>query len=138
VPKHGRGTFPLIPFRALNANAVLRKSLGKLFRQKSMKVILGDGMEEPEIAIVGTKGQIVIPQGMREELEIKPRTKLAVYKRGDKLVLTKLKIPSLGEELRALFREIDENYRNKKRPTEKEILEEIQAYRREKRANPGA
>lgn len=95
-------------------------------------------MEEPEVAIVGTKGQIVIPQELREELEIKPRTKLAVYKSGDKLVLTKLRVPSLREELRALFRDIDENYRGKKRPTEKEILEEIQAHRRERRTKPGA
>ena len=95
-------------------------------------------MEEPEVAIVGTKGQIVIPQELREELEIKPRTKLAVYKSGDKLVLTKLRVPSLREELKALFRDIDENYRGKKRPTENEILEEIQAHRRERRTKPGA
>ena len=103
-----------------------------------MKVILGDRMEEPEIAVVGTKGQIVIPQGLRNALHIKPKTKLAVYKRGNKLVLTKLRIPPLGEELRSLFREIDENYKRKRRPTEKQILEEIQAYRREKRATPNA
>ena len=95
-------------------------------------------MEEPEVAIVGTKGQIVIPQELRKELEIKPRTKLAVYKSGDKLVLTKLRVPSLREELKALFRDIDENYRGKKRPTENEILEEIQAHRRERRTKPGA
>ena len=95
-------------------------------------------MEEPEIAVVGTKGQIVIPQGVREALHIKPKTKLALYKRGDKLVLTKLMIPSLGEELKSLFREIDENYKRKRRPTETEILEEIQAYRRERRASLGA
>ena len=95
-------------------------------------------MEQPEVAIVGTKGQIVIPQELRRELQIKPKTKLAVYKRGDKLVLTKLMIPSLGEELRALFREIDRNYQHKKKPTETEILKEIQMYRREKRASPGA
>jgi AbrB family looped-hinge helix DNA binding protein len=95
-------------------------------------------LQEPEIAVVGTKGQVVIPQRLRKELEIKPKTKLAVYKSGDKLVLTKLKILPLGEELKALFREIDENYGNKKRPTEKEILEEIQADRRERRAKTGA
>ena len=95
-------------------------------------------MEEPEIATVGTKGQIVIPQQLRTELNIKPKTKLAVYRRGDKLVVTKLKVPSLGEELKALFRKIDEQYEGKKRPTELEILEEIQAYRKERRATPGA
>ena len=95
-------------------------------------------MEEPESATVGTKGQIVIPQQLRTELNIKPKAKLAVYRRGDKLVVTKVKVPSPGEELKALFREIDEQYKGKKRPTEREILEEIQAYRRERRATPGA
>ena len=95
-------------------------------------------MEEPEIATVGTKGQIVIPQQLRRELNIKPKTKLAVYRRGDKLVVTKLEIPSLGEELKALFREIDEQSKGRRRPTERAILEEIQAYRRERRATQGA
>ncbi len=90
-------------------------------------------MEEPEITTVGTKGQIVIPQQMRRELKIKPRTKLAVYRRGNKLVMAKLEIPSLGEELKGLFKEIDEHYKGKRRPTELEILAEIQAYRKEKR-----
>ena len=91
-------------------------------------------MEEPEVAIVGTKGQIVIPRQMRAELKIIPKTKLAVYRSGDKLVLTKLEIPSVGEELKALFREIDRHYKGKRRPTEKEILEDIQAYRKERRS----
>ena len=92
------------------------------------------GQEGPEIAVVGTKGQIVIPQRLRRELKIAPKAKLAIYRKGDKLVVTRLKVPPLGEELKDLFREIDEQYEGKKRPTEKEILEEIQAYRREKRA----
>ncbi len=95
-------------------------------------------MEEPEIATVGTKGQIVIPQQMRRELGIKPRTKLAVYRRGDKLVVAKLEVPPLGEELKGLFEDIDERYKRRNRPTEREILEEIQAYRKEKRMTQGA
>jgi AbrB family looped-hinge helix DNA binding protein len=91
-------------------------------------------MEEPEVAVVGTKGQIVIPRQMRVELNIIPKTKLAVYRSGDKLVLTKLEIPSVGEELKTLFREIDLHYKGKRRPTEKEILEDIQAYRKERRS----
>ena len=94
--------------------------------------------EEAEVAVVGTKGQIVIPQRLRRALKITSKTKLAVYRKGDKLVVTKLKVPPLGEELNGLFREIDEQYKGKKKPTEKEILAEIQAYRREKRANQGA
>jgi len=94
--------------------------------------------QEPEITVVGTKGQIVIPQRLRRKLKITPKTKLAVYSKGDKLVVTKLKVPPLGEELGDLFREIDGQYRGKKRPTEREVLEEIQAYRRERRTRQGA
>ena len=94
--------------------------------------------EEPEVAIVGTKGQIVIPQRLRRELNITPKTKLVVYRKGDKIVVTRLKVPPLGEELKDLFREIDEQNQGKTKPTEKEILEEIQACRREKRAKQGA
>lgn len=96
------------------------------------------GQEEPEIAVVGTKGQIVIPQKLRKELRITSKTKLAVYRRGDKLVVTKLNLPPLGEELKELFKEIDNQNRGRKKPTEKEILEEIQAFRHEKRSNQGA
>jgi antitoxin PrlF len=53
--------------------------------------------EEPEIAIVGSKGQIVIPQRLRKELAIKPNTKLCVYRKDDKLVVVKLKFPPLAE-----------------------------------------
>jgi AbrB family looped-hinge helix DNA binding protein len=104
-----------------------------------MKVILAEKMarEEPEIAVVGTKGQIVIPQRLRRVLKITPKTKLVVYRTGDKLVITRLTVPPLGEELRDLFREVDEQYEGKKKPAEKEILKEIQAYRHEKRTNKG-
>ena len=94
--------------------------------------------EEVEIAVVGTKGQIVIPQRLRQALKITAKTKLAIYRKGDKLVLTKLEVPPLNEQLRALFREVDKQNRGRKKLTEKEILEEIQEYRHEKRASKGA
>ena len=49
-------------------------------------------------------------------------------------MLMKLEIPSVGEELKALFREIDRHYKGNRKPTEKEILEDIQAYRKERRS----
>ncbi len=94
--------------------------------------------EEAEIAIVGTKGQVVIPQRFRKALKITSKTKLVVYRKDDKLVVTKLKVPELGEDLRDLFREIDKQFKGKKKPIEKEILEEIQASRQEKRKRTGA
>ncbi len=72
------------------------------------------GQEKSDIAVVGTKGQIVIPQRFRKELAIVANTKLIVYRRDDKLVLTKLEIPPL-EELRELFSEIDKQNKGKKK-----------------------
>ncbi len=92
--------------------------------------------EEPEIAVVGTKGQIVIPQRFRKELAIKPNSKLCVYKKDDKLVVVKLNVPLL-EDMKQLFKEIDKQNKGREKPTEEEILEEIQTYRQEKRAKQG-
>ena len=104
-----------------------------------MKVIpIRKMVEEPEIAIVGTKGQIVIPQQIRNDLGIEPNTRLAIYRKGDKIVVTKLTIPPLVEDLKEFLKEVDEDRRDRKRITEREILEEIQAYRRERRTNQGA
>jgi AbrB family looped-hinge helix DNA binding protein len=88
--------------------------------------------EEPQIAVVGTKGQIVIPQQLREDLHITPKTKLLLYRKGDKIVIAKLNIPPL-EDLTKFIKEIDERREDNRRLTEREILAEIQAYRRENR-----
>lgn len=92
--------------------------------------------EEADIAVVGTKGQIVIPQRFRKQLKIAPKTKVVLYRKDDKLVLAKLDVPALGT-LRDLFKEIDAQNKGKRIPTEQEILEEIQACRRVERAKKG-
>ena len=70
--------------------------------------------QETAIAVVGTRGQIVIPQKLRKELNIVAKTKLAIYRKDNKLVLTKLNLHPLGEGLMELFREIDELHKLKK------------------------
>jgi bifunctional DNA-binding transcriptional regulator/antitoxin component of YhaV-PrlF toxin-antitoxin module len=91
-------------------------------------------VEEPEVAVVGTKGQFVIPLEMRQRLAITAKTKLAIYRKGDKLVVTKLRVPTAGAELDDLFAQIDRQNRGKDTASEREIIAEIQAYRKEKRA----
>jgi AbrB family looped-hinge helix DNA binding protein len=93
--------------------------------------------ENSDIAVVGTKGQIVIPQRFRKELAITPNTKVVVYRKDDKLVLAKLTVPPLAE-LKELFAEIDQQNKTKKKPSEKEILNDIQAYRKIKPISKGA
>jgi AbrB family looped-hinge helix DNA binding protein len=93
--------------------------------------------ENSDIAVVGTKGQIVIPQRFRKELAITPNTKVVVYRKDDKLVLAKLTIPPIVE-LKELFSEIDQQNKAKKKPSEQEILDDIQAYRKIKPISKGA
>jgi AbrB family looped-hinge helix DNA binding protein len=93
--------------------------------------------EKTDIAVVGTKGQIVIPQHFRKDLAIIPNTKVILYRKDDKLVLAKLSIPPL-EEVKELFNEIDQQNKGKNKPTEQEILDDIQAYRRIKPVTKGA
>ncbi len=95
------------------------------------------GQENSDIAVVGTKGQIVIPQHFRKDLAITPNTKIIVYRKDDKLVLAKLSIPPI-EELKELFAEIDQQTKQNKKLTEQEILNDIQTYRRLKRDTKGA
>jgi len=76
--------------------------------------------EEREITTVRTKGQIVISQKIRQELQIKPNTKLAVYEKIDKIAVAKIAIPPLSEELRGPSREIGEQDKGKKKSTSKQ------------------
>ncbi len=76
------------------------------------------------------KGQVVIPKDMREKLKLGPKTKLLVYGHGDTLILKKLVVPNVESELKALWSEIDQKIGKKRRPTQKEIDEEIHANRK--------
>lgn len=93
--------------------------------------------KKTDIAVVGTKGQIVIPQHFRKDLAIIPNTKIILYRKDDKLILAKLSIPPI-EELKELFNEIDQQNKGKNKPAEQEILDEIQAYRQLKPVTKGA
>lgn len=88
-------------------------------------------MSEPEITVMSEKGQIVIPKDMREKLKLRPRMKPLIYGHGDTLILKKLVVPDVESELKALRREIDQKIGKKRRLTQKEIDEEIHAYRKE-------
>ncbi len=51
-------------------------------------------MGEVEITTTSMKGQVVIPQSIREELHIEPGTKFAAYGKNDMVILKKIKTPS--------------------------------------------
>jgi AbrB family looped-hinge helix DNA binding protein len=83
-----------------------------------------------EITTISEKGQVVVPQSLRKELGIKPRTKFLVFGRGNIVILKRLELPDVEEEWEGIFRMMDEKGL---RFSEKEILEEVAVSRRERR-----
>jgi AbrB family looped-hinge helix DNA binding protein len=85
---------------------------------------------EPEVTTVSEKGQVVIPQSLRKELGIKARTKFLVFGRGDTVIMKRLELPDVQKEWEEIFKMMDA-----KGPklTEKEVLDEVAAVRRERR-----
>lgn len=83
--------------------------------------------------MMGERGQIVIPAQLRKELGLGPKTKFLIKGRGKTLILQKLDLEQEKKEMESIWKEIDKGFKGQKRPTDMEILEEIQAYRREKR-----
>lgn len=83
--------------------------------------------------MMGERGQIVIQAGLGKELGLGPKTKFLIKGRGKTLILQKLDLEQEKKEMESIWKEIDKGFKGQKRPTDMEILEEIQAYRREKR-----
>ena len=56
-------------------------------------------MKEKGIQITTTspKGQVVIPQGIREQLRIESGTKFAVYGRGDTIIFRRIELPKVKD-----------------------------------------
>jgi len=89
--------------------------------------------EKPDVTVVSAKGQVVIPQAIREKLGIGPKTKLLVYGYQDAVIMKKLEIPDVEKELREIYEEVDKRIEKYGELTEEEIQQEIEEYRRNKR-----
>jgi AbrB family looped-hinge helix DNA binding protein len=86
--------------------------------------------EELEITTMSEKGQVVIPQSIRKELGIKPKTKFLVYGRGDTVIMKKLELPDLKKEWGDLFKLMD---KKELKISDKEIQKEIAEARKANR-----
>jgi len=78
--------------------------------------------EELEVTTMSEKGQVVIPQSIRKELGIKPKTKFLVYGRGDTVIMKKLELPDLKKEWEDLFKLMD---KKELKISDKELQKEI-------------
>lgn len=56
-------------------------------------------MSEKEVQVTTTspKGQVVIPQEIREELGIESGTKFAVYGKGDTIIFKRIEVPTVKD-----------------------------------------
>ena len=86
----------------------------------------------PEITIMGEKGQVVIPKGLRKLLGVEARTRFIVFGSGDLIVLKRLALPDIRKEWDAIFAAAD---RKGRRLTEAAIKAEVTAVRRRRKRN---
>jgi len=84
---------------------------------------------ETEVAIIGERGQVVIPKEIRVKLGLKPKTKLLVARRGEVVVLKKLDLEQERRELESIFKGIDKRIEKYGEMTEEEIDQIIHDYR---------
>ena len=78
--------------------------------------------DKVQITTSSEKGQVVIPQEIREDLGIETGTKFAVYGKGDTIIFKKLELPTAKdfEKLAAFGRD----FAKKKKIKEKDVLED--------------
>jgi AbrB family looped-hinge helix DNA binding protein len=80
--------------------------------------------EEPQVTTISEKGQVVIPQSIRKELGIKPKTKFLVFGKGDTVIMKKLELPDMKKEWNEIFKVMDEkNLKISKEEIQKEVAE---------------
>ena len=89
--------------------------------------------EEEDITVVSGKGQVVIPQSLREKLGLKPKTKLLVYSYKDSVIMKKMEIPDIVRDLKSIYKKVDARITKYGELSEEEIQKEIEEYRSEKR-----
>jgi len=84
---------------------------------------------EQEVAVIGERGQVVIPKEVRVRLGLKPKTKLLVVREGDAVIMKKLDLEQERRELKALFKKVDKRIEKYGEMTEGEIDQIIHDYR---------
>lgn len=70
-------------------------------------------METLETTTMSSRGQIVIPQGVREALELVSGSKFVVIGEGDTIILKKIEVPS-ASELKSLLAQSRKTAKKKK------------------------
>lgn len=89
-------------------------------------------MEKADVVVVSSKGQVVIPQSIRQKLRIGAKSKLLVYPYEDALVMKKLEVEGVEKSLEAIYRRVDAKKAKYGKLGESEIEELLRKYRHAK------
>lgn len=89
--------------------------------------------EEAEVTVVSGKGQVVIPQSIRQKLGIGPKTKLLVYGYDDAVIMKKMDIPDVAKDLERLYAKVDKKVAKYGPLSDEDINQIIQQSRRKRR-----
>ena len=84
-------------------------------------------MDKIEVTRLSSKGQIVLPQGVRHKLHLEEGARFVVIASGDTVVLKKLEVPSLAGAQALLYK--SRVYAKKTRLSDKYLKESIRRAR---------
>jgi len=88
--------------------------------------------EEADVTVVSGKGQVVIPQAIREKLGIGPKTKLLVYGYRDAVIMKKMEIPNIVKDLERIYGRVDQKVKKYGPLSDQEISQIVQESRRKR------
>ncbi len=90
-------------------------------------------MEKADVVKMSSKGQVVIPQDLREKLGLGAKSQLLVYRYQDALIMKKLEVKGVEKRLEAMYKRIDSRRAKYGELTGADVQREIEKYRQEKR-----
>ncbi|MDI6884462.1 MAG: AbrB/MazE/SpoVT family DNA-binding domain-containing protein [Hadesarchaea archaeon] len=85
--------------------------------------------EKPDVAVLSSKGQVVIPKAIRRKLGIGPKTKFLVYGYQGAVIMKKLEVPDVAKELEGVYKRVDAKIAKHGELTNEKIEKIIQEHR---------
>jgi len=63
----------------------------------SKNILLEENMSLLKITSLSTRGQVVIPNNIRENMNLEPGTKMIIIQEGDNILLKPIKVPRMSQ-----------------------------------------
>jgi antitoxin PrlF len=86
-----------------------------------------------EVTSLSTRGQVVIPNDIREKMKLEPGTKMIIIQEGDNILLKPIKVPKMSQFDKIIA--IGDDVRNELNLKESDVEKAIQDVRNRKNAH---